>query len=179
MGNEADKKGKSEITILDQYKLAAEMIDRSRDRRQKENRFFYLLLTGLIALAVLVLKQVDLSVEIVKQYVVFFTIAWVCICLVWQSEMILYKRSNRSMFEALHQIEKKEDSIFYLFGINKIYIEVNEEGSLYYIPSKVLKTLRRITPFLYLLLGLIVGIYTFKILSNAEQICFVSRIYSL
>lgn len=154
-----------DIKIEDQYKFAAESIDRARERRQKENRFFMVLLTGLgtlfgAAQKFLVTEAHNFNSLEYLPLALLALVLWCVICVLWQLDLILYSRSNMSWFRILKEIEGSNN--FPLFILNKKYLdEYLEEGSenqvvkKYCVSHRFISITRRSLPSALLTIGIV------------------------
>lgn len=90
--------------LLDQYKLYVEMADRSSQRRDQSNRFYSALLTGLVAVLLVVVDR-DIFAE--AQGVVFLAAALVglAVCIVWFINIRSYKQLNSGKFKVVQEME--------------------------------------------------------------------------
>ena len=141
-----------EISV--QYKLAAEIIDRSRDRRQRDNRFFLGILIGIMSLTGYVLKNNLLESNSSGPALLVILLDWIIICALWQTDLILYNRSNAATFRVLRQIEHDESEIFSLFVKTYQYLNLGEDGCPLLFKHRSVSLTRRSLPLIMCQFGI-------------------------
>lgn len=92
-------------SILEIYKLHAELADRVSQRREGANRLFVSVLTGLLVFLAYVLRF-DAGHPSVNTLLAFFGVAGALLSLSWFVVIRSYRQLNTGKFKALHELEK-------------------------------------------------------------------------
>lgn len=91
-------------SLLEQYRLFVEMMDRNAERRQNSNSFFFSLSAGLFAaVAFLHSKDTDDSLRPLTWVV---SLSGIPISIFWQRLIGSYRNLGTAKFEVIHQMEK-------------------------------------------------------------------------
>lgn len=95
--------------LMDQYKLYVEMADRVSQRRDHSNRFYSALLTGLLAVILVVAKLTGWETSVHFPAVVLLAVALVglAICTIWFINVRSYRQLNSAKFKIVHEIEEQ------------------------------------------------------------------------
>lgn len=100
--NNVDRTG----IILEQYKLFVEMADRASQRRIQTNQYYAGLLSGLLFVVAFVMDKNSMQKEI-KVIEIILSIFGILLCIIWQLNILSYKKLNNAKFTVIKEIEKK------------------------------------------------------------------------
>jgi len=91
--------------LLEQYKLYVEMADRVSIRREQTNRFYVLLLSGLLAFFSIIIERYIL---LGWQNVLLLAVAiWgLLLCFTWYIHLRSYRQLNTGKFRVVHEMEQ-------------------------------------------------------------------------
>lgn len=89
-------------TLFEQYKLYVEMANNISERRDKANKFYLALISG-----VLTLVSIITSIKEFAPVIIVVLISNILICWNWYQSIQSYKRLNSSKFKVINSIENK------------------------------------------------------------------------
>ncbi len=92
----------NEDTLFEQYKLYVEMANNISERRDKANKFYLALISG-----VLTLVSIITSIKEFAPVIIVVLISNILICWNWYQSIQSYKRLNSSKFKVINSIENK------------------------------------------------------------------------
>ena len=92
----------NEDIIFEQYKLYVEMSNNISERRDKTNKFYLGLISG-----VLTLVSIITSIKESSPLIILILICNILICWNWYQNIQSYKRLNSSKFKVINSIENK------------------------------------------------------------------------
>ena len=127
---------------LEQYKLAADMVDRHSGRRHSANAFFLSVVSALT-----VVRGIDIVSEQFWSYII--SVITMLVCIMWWLMLDSYRAIAEAKFKVIHEIE--HELPFAMFA--------DEER--HYKSSKSYKPLSRIeqvVPILFLVVSLVASI---------------------
>ena len=90
--------------LLEQYKLYAEMADRISQRRDNSNRFYAGLVSGIVALLVVV-GRLGPSGNVWDVALLLAGLFGVCLSIIWFVNLHSYRVLNRAKYRVIHNIE--------------------------------------------------------------------------
>ena len=95
--------------LMRQYELYVEMADRVTQRRERSNRFYSILLTGLLALVSAVAKIADWQISDYLPVVILLAVgvAGLSVCVLWFINVKSYRLLNSGKFRVIHQLEQQ------------------------------------------------------------------------
>lgn len=93
----------SENIKFDQYKLYAELTDKISERRQKVATIYISLLTFLLSLLSLTIKDNHFTGSIISLLIVYFS--GISVSVIWFANIASYKQLNKIKFKVLHELE--------------------------------------------------------------------------
>lgn len=130
--------------LLEIYKLHVEMADRASNRRLQINRFYIVLLSGLLTLSSL-LVQKDIFTKYSEIVLIPLSVLGIMLCVVWCTNIRSYEQLNSGKFKVIQDLEKQLSYAFYTKEWDLL-----EEGK----QSKTYFPLTKIEEFLPLLMTL-------------------------
>lgn len=92
----------NEKLLFEQYKLYVEMANNISERRDKANKFYLALISG-----VLTLVSIITSIKEFAPVIIVVLISNILICWNWYQSIQSYKRLNSSKFKVINSIENK------------------------------------------------------------------------
>lgn len=105
MINASEYGEKHQDHLLDQYKLYVEMADRISSRRLRTNQFYISVLSGILTLLSIFIKNQSLPKDITI-YLILLSFICTVLCGIWYANIVSYKQLNKIKFEVIHEIEK-------------------------------------------------------------------------
>lgn len=93
----------NEEQLFEQYKLYVEMADHVSERRDKTNRFYLSIITGIISLVSIVFSLTGEH----ESFIILILICCIVISWNWYQNILSYKRLNSGKFDVINHIEKK------------------------------------------------------------------------
>jgi hypothetical protein len=90
--------------LIEQYKLCVQMADNVSNRREKTNKFYLTVLSGLLA----ILSIVQTLADGIKDFMLFlFSVLAIVLCFIWKSNISEYKKLNSAKFKVINELEKE------------------------------------------------------------------------
>lgn len=151
--------------LIEQYKLCVQMADNVSNRREKTNKFYLTVLSGLLA----VLSIVQTLADGIKDFMLFlFSALAIVLCFVWKSNISEYKKLNSAKFKVINELEKELP--YACFNTENEYLKNNNYSTL----TKIEKSIPIIFTIPY---GFLLVYSLYQILSDHKSLIFFFKVF--